>query len=93
MPSRHPIRFHLFQPRLFDQFATRTSAAAGHATTFALAFRPDGQEIGAAGLDGVVRIFHAADGKLIRQFVPVKVSATAESRPKGAKTSKSTKAL
>jgi low affinity Fe/Cu permease len=32
MPSRHPIR-----SRLFDQFATRTSAAAGHATAFALA--------------------------------------------------------
>jgi low affinity Fe/Cu permease len=33
MPSRHSSR-----SRLFGEFATRTSAAAGHATTFALAF-------------------------------------------------------
>lgn len=33
MPSRHSSR-----SRLFGEFATRTSAAAGHATTFAIAF-------------------------------------------------------
>ena len=33
MPARHSSR-----SRLFGEFATRTSAAAGHATTFAIAF-------------------------------------------------------
>ncbi len=38
---------------------------------FAVGFHPDGQQVAAAGFDGTVRIFNAATGELVREFVPV----------------------
>jgi WD40 repeat protein len=38
---------------------------------FAVAFSPDGKQVAAAGFDGQVRIYNTADGKLLREFVPV----------------------
>ncbi|MGE3805723.1 MAG: WD40 repeat domain-containing protein, partial [Gemmataceae bacterium] len=40
-------------------------------TIFALSFQRDGKAIALAGLDGKVRLFNLADGKLIKEFVPV----------------------
>jgi WD40 repeat protein len=37
---------------------------------FAVAYRPDGQQVATAGFDGVVRLNDPATGKLIREFVP-----------------------
>jgi WD40 repeat protein len=42
---------------------------------YALTFSPDGQSVAAAGEDGRVRLINTADGKVIREFVPVPVSA------------------
>jgi WD40 repeat protein len=43
---------------------------------YAVAFRPDGQQIASAGFDGVVRLNDPRTGKLIKEFVPVPVSST-----------------
>ena len=43
---------------------------------YALAFSPDGQSIAAAGEDGHVRLVQAADGKVVKEFVPVPVTTT-----------------
>jgi WD40 repeat protein len=38
---------------------------------YAVAFRPDGQQVASAGFDGVVRLNDPRTGKLIKEFVPV----------------------
>ena len=43
---------------------------------YAVAFRPDGQQVASAGFDGVVRLNDPQTGKLIKEFVPVPVSGT-----------------
>ena len=43
---------------------------------YALAFRPDGQSVAAAGEDGRVRFISAADAKVAKEFVPVPLTAT-----------------
>jgi WD40 repeat protein len=43
---------------------------------YAVAFRPDGQQVASAGFDGVVRLNDPRTGKLIKEFVPVPVSGT-----------------
>lgn len=48
---------------------------AGHpAGLFAVAFRPDGKMVATGGLDGVVRLFDAETGKLVKDFVPVTIT-------------------
>jgi WD40 repeat protein len=38
---------------------------------YAVAFRPNGDEVAAGGFDGMVRLFSASDGELKRELVPV----------------------
>lgn len=47
----------------------------GHtAGVFAVAFRPDGKQVATGGLDGIVRIFDAETGALLKEFVPVVIT-------------------
>lgn len=41
---------------------------------YAVAYRPDGQVVAVSGFDGKVHLVNAADGKPIKEFVPVPVS-------------------
>ncbi len=41
---------------------------------YALAYRPDGKQVAAAGYDGMVRLYDANTGKLVREFLPVQVT-------------------
>lgn len=40
---------------------------------FSVSFSPDGKTVAAAGFDGQIRLFDAADGKLLKEFFPVAV--------------------
>jgi WD40 repeat protein/mono/diheme cytochrome c family protein len=42
---------------------------------FAMAFKPDGSVLAAAGFDGKVRLFDTSTGELIKEFVPVPIKA------------------
>ena len=54
----------------------------GHsAGVFAVAFRPDGQQVATGGLDGVVRIFNAETGELVNEFLPVIISPSVAAQP------------
>lgn len=54
----------------------------GHpAGVFAVAFRPDGQVVATGGMDGVVRIYNADNGELIKEFLPVSVTPSVAARP------------
>ncbi|WP_010587338.1 c-type cytochrome domain-containing protein [Schlesneria paludicola] len=44
------------------------------AGVFAVAFRPDGQQVVTGGLDGVVRMYNAETGELVKEFSPVTLS-------------------
>jgi WD40 repeat protein/mono/diheme cytochrome c family protein len=43
-------------------------------------FSPDGSVIAAAGQDGLIRLINAADGKVTKEFLPVKLSPAAASQ-------------
>lgn len=47
----------------------------GHpAGVYAVTYRPDGQQVATGGLDGIVRIYNADNGELVKEFVPVTIS-------------------
>jgi WD40 repeat protein len=46
-----------------------------HGAIYAVAFRPDGHEVAVGGFDGMVRIYDPDSGSLVREFVPVPLSA------------------
>ena len=58
--------------------AELTGTSAG---VFAVAFRPDGQQVATGGLDGIVRIYNAETGELVKEFVPVAISAAVAAKP------------
>ena len=47
---------------------------------FAVAYRPDGQQVAVGGFDGKIRLFDANTGKLVKAFVPVKITAATAAR-------------
>lgn len=48
-------------------------------SVYAIAYRPDGSAIAAAGADGVIRLINPADGSITSEFVPVDVQGDMES--------------
>jgi WD40 repeat protein len=50
---------------------------------YAVAFRPDGQQVASAGFDGVVRLNDPRTGKLIKEFVPVPLSGAVTAQLSG----------
>lgn len=44
------------------------------AGVFAVAFRPDGQQVATGGLDGVIRLYNSETGDLVKEFPPVVIS-------------------
>jgi WD40 repeat protein len=54
----------------------------GHTSgIFAVAFRPDGQQVATGGLDGIVRLFNAETGDLVKEFVPVTITQAVAAKP------------
>src|SRR5262249_52992094 len=49
-------------------------------TVYAVAFRPGGKTLAAAGSDGKVRLINPEDGSLIKEFAPVIVTSRATVR-------------
>jgi WD40 repeat protein/mono/diheme cytochrome c family protein len=41
---------------------------------YAVAYRPDGKQVAIAGFEGKVRLYNAENGKLVTEFVPVKIT-------------------
>lgn len=48
---------------------------------YAVAFRPDGQVLAAAGGDGVIRLIHPETGSIIKEFAPVEVATDSTGPP------------
>jgi WD40 repeat protein/mono/diheme cytochrome c family protein len=57
---------------------------------YAVAFRPDGKVLAAAGADGMVRLFNPESGSLVKEFAPVtvKTSSLAQNAPAASATPK-----
>ncbi len=61
----------IYKTDVEQTFAELKPHSAG---VFAVAFRPDGQQVATGGLDGVVRIFNAETGELLKEFLPVTIT-------------------
>lgn len=51
------------------------------AGVFAVAFRQDGQQVATGGLDGVIRLYNAENGELVKEFPPVTIMPSVASQP------------
>ncbi len=56
--------------------------AGAQGAIFAIAFRPDGRQVAAAGMDGQVRIYSLPSGSLFKAFVPVPLRTAARTARK-----------
>src|SRR5207248_810661 len=58
-------------------------ASITNSALYSVAFGPDGATIAAAGSDGIVRLFNATNGAILKQFVSVPLTNTsaASSQP------------
>ena len=65
---RQQIVARTAKPRLVHELPEVTSPV------FAVAYRPDGKQVALGGFDGTIRLFDVATGKLVKAFVPVKVT-------------------
>ncbi len=52
-----------------------------NAGVYAVAFRPDGKEVATGGLDGIVRLYNAETGELVKEFPPVTISPAVAAQP------------
>lgn len=57
-----------------DTEATLLELAGHKSGVFAVAFRPDGKQVATGGLDGVVRLYDAETGALLKEFIPVTIT-------------------
>jgi WD40 repeat protein/mono/diheme cytochrome c family protein len=70
----------------FQEIAARSKQKAlvhelkGTGPVFAVAYRPDGNQVAVGGFDGKVRLFDANTGKLVKVFVPVTITAATAAR-------------
>ena len=64
----------------------RTATASGHsAGIYTVAFDPAGAELATAGFDGSLRLYRAADGELLHEFVPVPLEGVGAATAGGAR--------
>ncbi len=49
---------------------------------YAVAYRPDGKQVAIAGFEGKVRLYDAENGKLVTEFVPVKITPAQQTAAK-----------
>jgi mono/diheme cytochrome c family protein len=60
------------EARVYGEDGKRIATLSGHeGAIFAVAFSPDGKQVATGGFDGMVRIFDAEKGTLIKAFAPV----------------------
>ena len=53
------------------------AAAKFDVAIYAVSYKPDGSLLAAAGEDGRIRLINPKDAKVVKEFMPVTVSATA----------------
>jgi WD40 repeat protein len=56
------------------------AAAKFDGAIYAVGYKPDGSFLAAAGEDGRIRLMNPKDAKVVKEFMPVTVSTTANAR-------------
>jgi len=67
----------LREARVYAEDGKRIATLSGHeGAIFAVAFSPDGKQVCTGGFDGMLRLFDAEKGTLIKAFAPVPLEQT-----------------